>query len=200
MPVNVRAALMDAAQQLLGERGTAVSIQDLCERAGVSPASLYNHFKGKDELLAEATEAAITEFEVYMFVSCDGITDPIARFCTDIRLYGRMPDSHPLLARVMTMTAIDVVGRPRGYNERAYGFVAAVVATGRIQSENLELSLLAAFAAAERLVAVRLNDPAVGPERADDLAAFILTWFGIPRQRARALASRPLPSRQGMAG
>ena len=60
MPVNVRAALMDAAQQLLGERGTAVSIQDLCERAGVSPASLYNHFKGKDELLAEATEAAIT--------------------------------------------------------------------------------------------------------------------------------------------
>ena len=100
----------------------------------------------------------------------------------------------------MTMTAIDVVGRPRGYNERAYGFVAAVVATGRIQSENLELSLLAAFAAAERLVAVRLNDPAVGPERADDLAAFILTWFGIPRQRARALASRPLPSRQGMAG
>ena len=65
--------------------------------------------------------------------------------------------------------------------------------SGRLTCSDLGLVLMVAFAAFERMLAVRLRDPGVGPERVDALSALTLTWFGLPADEAKRLADSPLP-------
>ena len=45
-------SIIGAAKALIAERGAAVSIADIAERAGVSPATIYNYFDNRTGLLA----------------------------------------------------------------------------------------------------------------------------------------------------
>ncbi len=49
--VRTRARILDEAEALFAERGFAgTSVRDIAARAELTPASLYNHFEGKDAL------------------------------------------------------------------------------------------------------------------------------------------------------
>lgn len=51
--MRTRAALLDAAEQLLADRSTdAIRMEDVAEVAGISPASVYVHFGTKDALVS----------------------------------------------------------------------------------------------------------------------------------------------------
>jgi AcrR family transcriptional regulator len=47
-----RARILDAAEQVFNERGTAGSTEDIAHRAGVSVGTVFRHFPTKQELLA----------------------------------------------------------------------------------------------------------------------------------------------------
>ena len=190
--ITVHEALIISAQELIADVGLGVSIQALCDRAGVAVGTLYNHFAGKDDLLAAAATAAIKEFQDYLNARGAGITDPVEHFTTDMRLYGRMPDTHPLHARVLARTSPEIIARPHGYNPDSLVFVQKLVDAGKLRCDDIELALMAAFAAFDRLIAIRILDPAVREHRADDLAAMVLTWFGLTKRQARAKVARPL--------
>ena len=125
------------------------------------------------------------------------IVDPIDVFCMRMRLYGLMPDTHPLVARLVFRPTSPALAWPHGYPAAARDDVEAILATGRARCDDIDLLLLAAFAAFERLIAVRLLDPGIGPDRVDELAAFVLIWLGIPKRQAHARASRALPLAAG---
>lgn len=56
-PAVTRDRILDVAEALFAERGLAgVSMRDLAARAGLTPASLYNHFSGKDALYESVLE------------------------------------------------------------------------------------------------------------------------------------------------
>jgi TetR/AcrR family transcriptional repressor of mexJK operon len=46
-------AILDAASEVLGERGLAAPIEEIARRAGVSKQTVYNHFGSKTELVRE---------------------------------------------------------------------------------------------------------------------------------------------------
>jgi AcrR family transcriptional regulator len=51
---NLREALLDAARQLVAERGPqGFTLTEAARRAGVSPSAPYRHFKDREEVLAE---------------------------------------------------------------------------------------------------------------------------------------------------
>lgn len=55
--------ILDAAQQLFSERGyIAASMRHLAEALGIRPASLYSHYKSKDEILWEIAIRAAQNF------------------------------------------------------------------------------------------------------------------------------------------
>jgi AcrR family transcriptional regulator len=60
---RLRDALIDAAEQLLVEEGSAerLSIRSITARAGVTPTALYLHFSGKEELLGAVEARSYTE-------------------------------------------------------------------------------------------------------------------------------------------
>jgi AcrR family transcriptional regulator len=52
---NLRAALVEAALKLIEEKGpTGFTLSEAAKRAGVTPAAVYRHFEGREDLIAEA--------------------------------------------------------------------------------------------------------------------------------------------------
>ena len=52
---NLRQALVDAALVLIEEKGpTGFTLSEAAKAAGVTPAAVYRHFEGRDDLIAEA--------------------------------------------------------------------------------------------------------------------------------------------------
>ena len=52
---NLRQALIDAALQLIELRGpTGFTLSEAAKQAGVTPAAVYRHFEGREDLIAEA--------------------------------------------------------------------------------------------------------------------------------------------------
>ena len=52
---NLRAALMEAALDLIEKKGpTGFTLSEAAKQAGVTPAAVYRHFEGREELIAEA--------------------------------------------------------------------------------------------------------------------------------------------------
>ncbi len=60
---NLRQALVDAALQLIELRGpTGFTLSEAAKRAGVTPAAVYRHFEGREDLIAEA---ALQGYEIF---------------------------------------------------------------------------------------------------------------------------------------
>ncbi len=52
---NLKAALIDAALRLIEEKGpTGFTLSQAAKEAGVTPAAVYRHFEGREDLIAEA--------------------------------------------------------------------------------------------------------------------------------------------------
>ncbi|MFD2739349.1 TetR/AcrR family transcriptional regulator [Sulfitobacter aestuarii] len=52
---NLRQALIEAALELIERRGpTGFTLSEAAKRAGVTPAAVYRHFEGREDLIAEA--------------------------------------------------------------------------------------------------------------------------------------------------
>ena len=52
---NLRQALVDAALELIEKRGpTGFTLSEAAKEAGVTPAAVYRHFEGREDLIAEA--------------------------------------------------------------------------------------------------------------------------------------------------
>ncbi len=60
---NLRQALIDAALELIEEKGpTGFTLSEAAKQAGVTPAAVYRHFEGREDLIAEA---ALQGYEIF---------------------------------------------------------------------------------------------------------------------------------------
>lgn len=60
-PRTTRERILDAAEQVFAEKGLgAAPVRDIAGRVGLNPASLYNHFAGKEELYEAVLERGLT--------------------------------------------------------------------------------------------------------------------------------------------
>lgn len=58
---TTRERILDAAEQVFAEKGLgAAPVRDIAARVGLNPASLYNHFAGKEELYEAVLERGLT--------------------------------------------------------------------------------------------------------------------------------------------
>ena len=57
---NLRQALVDAALELIEVRGpTGFTLSEAAKQAGVTPAAVYRHFEGREDLIAEAARQGV---------------------------------------------------------------------------------------------------------------------------------------------
>ncbi|SFE07200.1 TetR/AcrR family transcriptional regulator [Roseivivax sediminis] len=64
---NLRQALVEAALELIEEKGpTGFTLSEAAKQAGVTPAAVYRHFDGREDLIAEAARQGYEIFSDLM--------------------------------------------------------------------------------------------------------------------------------------
>ena len=94
---NLRQALVDAALELIEEKGpTGFTLSEAAKVAGVTPAAVYRHFDGRDELIAETARQGFEIFADLMEYAYDtGQPSALASFEATGRAYLAFARRHP---------------------------------------------------------------------------------------------------------
>lgn len=78
---NLREALVQVAQRFIGERGIGgFTLVDAAKLVGVSPAALYRHFQGRDDLVAEIASRGFADLGKRLSHALAGSGTPLERF------------------------------------------------------------------------------------------------------------------------
>ncbi|HUD80258.1 MAG TPA: TetR/AcrR family transcriptional regulator [Streptosporangiaceae bacterium] len=87
---DLRAALVDAAIDLIAERGVrAFSLAEASRRIGVSAAAPYRHFADRDDLLAAVAVRSLQVFAAMVAAEADDAPDPRQQLAAMTRAYVR---------------------------------------------------------------------------------------------------------------
>ncbi|MBP0482020.1 TetR/AcrR family transcriptional regulator [Sagittula salina] len=94
---NLRQALVDAALQLIEEKGpTGFTLSEAAKQAGVTPAAVYRHFDGREDLIAEAARQGYEIFgDVMQYAYDKGQPSALASFEATGRAYLAFARKYP---------------------------------------------------------------------------------------------------------
>ena len=127
---NLKQALVDAALELIEEKGpTGFTLSEAAKQAGVTPAAVYRHFAGREDLIAEAARQGYEIFADLMEYAYEtGQPSALAAFEATGRAYLAFARRHPGHYIAMFESGISVnhspdlalvSSRARGMLERA---------------------------------------------------------------------------------
>ncbi|ORM37887.1 TetR/AcrR family transcriptional regulator [Williamsia sp. 1135] len=191
---RTRAALVDAACDLLATpQGTEARISDITNRADVGLGSFYNHFASKSELF-EVAISTVLELHGRLFdEACAGLDDPAEVFAAGVRMTLRMRVTHPKVAHTMIQVGFRYLDSPEGLAPRAYRDLEAAAASGRLDIDNTAMAVACTAGALFGCIHLLEHDSSLDTDSvADDLAASLLTMFGLTKSEAREVSRRPL--------
>lgn len=94
---NLRQALIDAALELIEQRGpTGFTLSEAAKQAGVTPAAVYRHFDGREDLIAEAARQGYIVFADLMEYAYEkGQPSALAAFSAIGRAYLAFARKYP---------------------------------------------------------------------------------------------------------
>lgn len=192
---QTRAALLRAAQELLIDgHAQEASIKTITTLADVGFGSFFNHFASKTELFDVVLSDAAERYEGWLDARLAAVTDPLRRLALSIRLTGRLHESHPEEARLLTgqFTVPHAGKHPLADRTRA-----EIVAATSAMSTDVARSPSTVIAATGAIAAV-LATSATLPEDeravlADSLAADVLRLLGADGADIAGLVDEPLP-------
>ena len=182
-----RERLLLAAQQLTYTHGVGVGVDALLKEAGVARRSLYEHFGGKDGLIAEVLRRSTSEDEAdYRATMAAAGDDPRARLLAVVDRLGRIasaPDFHGCryLAADLALTDPAHPGHEvtRAYRRTVHGlFADEFRALGHTRPEFAADQLLILV---DGLLAAGATRPDIRPEAASRELAEHVIDSGLPQ-------------------
>ena len=195
---RTRTALLTAAQRLLADGRTNVSIQEITDAADVGFGSFYNHFDSKDELFEAAVTQTLQAYVALRDAVVAGYDDPAEIFTVSFRMTGRLQQQHPELVRVLLNAGPKVLVHDAGLAPRARQDIAAAKQAGRFDVDDVDIALMGAGGALLGLLQFLESTPdADAPALTDQMTFAVLRMFGMTKREATKLCSRPLPPQPG---
>ncbi|AUN40835.1 TetR/AcrR family transcriptional regulator [Tsukamurella tyrosinosolvens] len=193
--LRTRRSLLRAAQQLLAEERTAVSVLEITALADVGNGSFYNHFATKDELFDAAVMAVIDDHGAAMDRLTEGIADPAEAFTQSFRMTGRLHRLFPQMSRIVVNSGSRLLASETGLLPRARRDITAAALAGRFPVDDPELALTVASGAALSLAVLLLEHPERDDAEATDaVTAHVLRSFGVTESDITTLVDLPLPA------
>lgn len=94
---NLKQALVEAALDLIAEKGpTGFTLSEAAKRAGVTPAAVYRHFDGREDLIAEIARQGFEIFaDVMAYAYNGGQPSPMSAFEATGRAYLAFARKYP---------------------------------------------------------------------------------------------------------
>jgi AcrR family transcriptional regulator len=192
---DLRAALIDTAVELIGERGVRnFSLAEASRRLGVAGSAPYAHFADRDDLLAAVAVHAYELFYAELLPEMNTFRTPADRLAAVARAYVRFAGAHRPLFEVLLGAGLDKARHPeiaaaeRPLDDAFLDSVHALSDGGTAQSEDLAI----AVEAAAHGHAMQLLDGSFGQgEEAVELAAERAARATLALVESRHLLGRP---------
>lgn len=122
---NLRQALVEAALALIAEKGPqGFTLSEAAKAAHVTPAAVYRHFAGRDDLLAEVARQGYEMFAALMdYAYADGKPSALSAFEATGRAYLAFARKYPGHYMAMFESGLSLSAHPevRAVAERARG-------------------------------------------------------------------------------
>ena len=110
---DLRAALIDTAVEIIGERGVrGFSLAEASRRLGVASSAPYAHFADRDEFLAAVAVHAYELFNTQFLPQINDFPEPAGRLAALARSYVRFAGAHRPLFEVIFVAGLDKVQHP----------------------------------------------------------------------------------------
>ena len=101
VPDRTEQRIVDAATRLFAERGYhAVGMRELADAVGIRPASLYNHYRSKQELLFGIAHGTMAALDAGARAAIDGLDTPRERLRAWVVWHVLYHARHPERAKV----------------------------------------------------------------------------------------------------
>jgi len=145
---NLREALIQAARELIKEKGPAgFTFADAARSAGVSPAAPYRHFRDREALLADVAREGFTRFEAMLTTGwANGKPDALTAFHNVGRAYLAFAREEPAFYSAMFEAGLPFEGDPdlREAADRAFAVLrrAADAFCARLPSDRRPPALM----------------------------------------------------------
>jgi len=113
-----RLRILAAAEEVVSEMGLSdATISEIAKAAGLSDSVIYQHFKGKEDLVFSIPAEREDEFFSLLSEQLQGIWDPESRLRKIIWFYLRYCDTNPEYARILYFDCLSSVDfyQSRGY-------------------------------------------------------------------------------------
>ncbi len=192
---RTRRRLVQAAIEVIAERGEAFSVGDVVERAGVANGTFYNYFDDRESLIAAVVPEMLMSLTDHLaqVVTDD---DPVQRFATSTAMAMRRAAIAPYEMRALLRTeALQAAMGVAGPLNHLRADLAAGVAAGRFTIVDAEAAL-DVVAGAVLMTVRRVLER--GPDTAHEAAVIVhlLRSLGVPGRRATTIADQAV-SRAG---
>jgi AcrR family transcriptional regulator len=172
---DLRAALIDTAIELIGERGVrGFSLAEASRRLGVAVSAPYAHFADRDDLLAAVAVRAFELCHAALVSEMDKFSEPADRLAAMARGYVRFAADHRPLFEMLYESGLDKARHPEiEAAERPLedAFLACVRALSGGEDERSENLATAIEAAAYGHAMLLLDNGPGQDEKAIELAA-----------------------------
>ncbi len=110
---DLRAALIDTAIEIIGERGVrGFSLAEASRRLGVASSAPYAHFADRDEFLAAVAVHGYDLFNTQFLPEMNRFPAPADRLAAMVRAYVRFAGAHRPLFEVIFVAGLDKVRHP----------------------------------------------------------------------------------------
>ena len=96
-----REALLRSTQEVLADKGQAVTIEDIADHAQVAVSTIYKHFSDKEALISATMLWGFAEWMTEVQSLGDHLEDPLEKLVLPMRLFVRVKTTHPHHARNM---------------------------------------------------------------------------------------------------
>jgi AcrR family transcriptional regulator len=144
---DLRAALIDTAVEIIGERGVRnFSLAEASRRLGVAVSAPYAHFADRDALLAAVTAHALDAFTAELLPGLEDIEDPAARLAVMARRYVQFAAARRALFEVVYQTGLDKASYPeievaRQPLDEAFDTCVAALADNPDEADDLGMAI-----------------------------------------------------------
>ena len=192
-----REALLRSTQEVLAEKGQAVTIEDIADHAQVAVSTVYKHFKDKDALISATMLWGFAEWGAKVHSLGDHLTDPLEKLVLPMRLFVRVKSTHPDHAQNI-VNFLDIATRFLPVLESDLSEHIQELATAKlltcddpdVAARNIQAVLLAT-------VVNQVTDQKAKVEAADASIRVALRMVGISEVKARKLTESKLPDFKG---
>ena len=185
---RTRRLLIDAAVEVIADKGETFTFSDISAQAGVASGTIYNYFSTRDELIDAVVPQVLGAFGAESAAAFLD-TDPVTRFATITALALRRAEVAP--EEMSVLLRLDRVQRAAVNSDvlaHLRADLAAGADTGRfrgtIDDATVDVVIGALFFAARRII-----DGPVGDGYRARVVAQLLRSLGLQQAHAEALAA-----------